>query len=487
MDMRIRNNNQKSKKYNKILTASGVFAVFATLALASSYLFAPVKSSSAADNLTQTSKASAYVPVQLSMSLNGEIGFDMVPKAVAELQTKRVVVKVDTNASEGYRVVLSTNATYTDLKSKTTENVIPTISEATTSANMPANTWAYSLDESTYRGLTAFSTPTTIAETQPGLEGQHRTINVDFGLKADANIDAGVYKNAVIFTVFANGEPAQSQNNYLIQGDEEPEDPELDPEETRTIYDITYMQDMNHTICHNTTTPSVTALTFSWEYTTNTSKVPRKVLIDQRDGKKYLVSKYADGRCWMGNNLDLVFSKDDYFDFDSYDTDLNYNSYITSYNVGTTDLTMTEPWDTLDLSDNTPRSSRNPAQDEITYTDEELWKKPGVTYNWMAGSAGIGKHGVGKGTTPDSICPRGWKLPDGINNTDHQTKLLKNTYNATYSIITTTPLYYLDGYYMVGTENTWDSLYNTYIGNNRVVFNDYIRRAEHFYIRCVAR
>ncbi len=96
----------------------------------------------------------------------------------------------------------------------------------------------------------------------------------------------------------------------------------------RTIFDITYMQDMTADVCNNTKTPSSKTISSSANinvgpdgttpYTqlidSDGSKqagddaanyVPQTTLIDKRDGKSYTIRKLADGNCWMVSNLEF--------------------------------------------------------------------------------------------------------------------------------------------------------------------------------------
>ncbi len=63
--------------------------------------------------------------------------------------------------------------------------------------------------------------------------------------------------------------------------------------DTRTLSDITYMQEMTSGICNRS------------KMDVNKNIYESKRLIDKRDGKHYWVTKLSDGKCWMTQNLDL--------------------------------------------------------------------------------------------------------------------------------------------------------------------------------------
>jgi uncharacterized protein (TIGR02145 family) len=244
----------------------------------------------------------------------------------------------------------------------------------------------------------------------------------------------GKYAKALVITqnfVTANSS-GQKSGGYAIRclvdtknnNDPDPE-PEGDPEDdfddqgncstTKTIYDITTMQRMTNCICANTTTPLKTATSIAWNKTSNTSKVPRKVLIDVRDNKKYLISKLADGNCWMSQNLglDLVAGET----LTNKTTDLNT---ITSWTP--TSTTQTEPgedWSTVRVE-----RSYHPAESESWYragteksssptenSDEYLYESAGNLYNGVAAVAGAVPENTTYDEIEDSICPRGWRIP----------------------------------------------------------------------------
>ena len=128
------------------------------------------------------------------------------------------------------------------------------------------------------------TTETTIAETDTN--GDNAYI-FTAGSRIDMNLPASIYKDQLTFTVIANAVP-----------------------DTRTIFDLDFMQEMNTTICRNTPTPVNTAvgdnsianslaeITID-PNTQKANKVPSTTLIDERDNQQYTIRKLADGNCWM--------------------------------------------------------------------------------------------------------------------------------------------------------------------------------------------
>lgn len=205
-----------------------------------------------------------------------------------------------------------------------------------------------------------------------------------------------------------------------------------------TIHSITYMQEMTPEICAATTTPSSsldTGSSIDWDgsHYGDSNYIPRIALIDNRDNQKYLIEKLADGECWMMQNLNLALSTEK--TFTSEDTDLNtINSWKPTRN--TENLRFGESWPygtdkeallELQLSwypespyyvgtDEYPYNGVNPSSAPTDNSDEYLWQRTGNLYSSTAVTAGTYNNSVSHNDefyTRDSICPKGWTLPDG--------------------------------------------------------------------------
>ncbi|MBR5621001.1 hypothetical protein IKW75_00755 [Candidatus Saccharibacteria bacterium] len=116
-----------------------------------------------------------------------------------------------------------------------------------------------------------------------------------------------------------------------------------------------------------------------------------KTLTDVRNAGTYSVAKLADNRCWMTQNLRLIGP-----------LELTPN---------TSDVTNTF---TLTASD----SSQWCKEDSSTCIDQSMVIDSdngayGTYYNWYAATAGTGTRDLVSAEAPDSICPKGWRLPTG--------------------------------------------------------------------------
>ena len=159
----------------------------------------------------------------------------------------------------------------------------------------------------------------------------------------------------------------------------------------QTLEDIKFMQDITPEIC------------------TNTSVHTSATLTDIRDGNTYEVRKLKDGNCWMVQNLKLDLSTNRTLTSDT--TDLNSKtSWLPNNNTQEVDGV---DWGLYDLqsSIDTTRSYHN---DEY-----------GNLYNYYAATAASGDYSAASGNSPDSICPKGWGLPENESTSTSWGGLLK--------------------------------------------------------------
>ena len=237
---------------------------------------------------------------------------------------------------------------------------------------------------------------------------------------------------------------------------------------TNSSTDIVCMQDFA-SLSSSTKSTLISNMTEGTQYT----------LKDKRDEKEYKITKLADGKVWMTQNLDLDL--DSSRTYTNKDTDLGWNAQTNSYQTSswipsrstyaTTpnnihawcqggiynteygycdqnstpesydpgDLywnAVTSDWDTwyayyssCDFSTNTPScdESLNPLSTYVSSTGIQQYHI-GNLYNWAATIASndasvYGIYGEGTGTHTDTeisqfICPTGWTLPYANSDSD---------------------------------------------------------------------
>lgn len=131
------------------------------------------------------------------------------------------------------------------------------------------------------------------------------------------------------------------------------------------------MQDVTSAMCSAASTGSVYTLT------------------DSRDGKKYLVGKLADGKCWMLQNLALAGG--------------------TALNTTTSNVSYTLPSSsTSGFSSDTVAYMYNGSHTDGT---ADSTSNTGAYYSFVAATAGTGTGSSGNAS--GNICPKGWRLPTG--------------------------------------------------------------------------
>ena len=164
--------------------------------------------------------------------------------------------------------------------------------------------------------------------------------------------------------------------------------------ETRTLTNLTYMQDMTTKICAN-----------SVEHES-------KSLIDSRDNNSYRVTKLKDGNCWMTQNLKLAGPRT-----------LTPNDSNVATNV------------------TIPAAASSGTSVDTTM---QIWNEysgyDGKYYNWCAATVSDNCSSITTEQT-NSVCPKGFRLPSGTGY--HSFSNLFDKYNvSSYSTAEAIPLYF---------------------------------------------
>ena len=215
--------------------------------------------------------------------------------------------------------------------------------------------------------------------------------------------------------------------------------------------------------------------------------VPEVYLKDNRDGNYYRIRKFADGNCWMTENLRLVFSTDgaltvgkvasDGVTITATDTAIttdntqvtsaqlaNWQSIVAKTEVSGTLGSAHTVWgadsgaihasSTSSITNNDDNSKlsakyarsyynattksdcANGLNDVTTSSSSNCFigdndeQTIGTYYNFTAATAGKGTEAMTTGSsTTDSICPKGWQLPTNTG-TKSYTNLLVDTYGG---------------------------------------------------------
>ena len=360
-----------------------------------------------------TSKVKLTVNPVISISLQNALNVDVLPTQGGTFRYKTAALSISTNNETGYSLYLAAGNGKNTLTSQNPgiSNVISAVNggdNGVTSADFGNNTWGYNLSQEAVSDTTAYkAVPTTtgdtaIISTESPTEAD--TYNLTFGTKVDTSLPSGTYSNDVVVSVVAN--------------------PAFVP-----VFDgIQTMQEMTSTICADAAENDTAQLT------------------DTRDGKKYWVTKLADGNCWMTQNLDLDLSTSKALTPDDSDVSRSWtptNNTLTDGAQTTTDDTAVWSWNLGDYVLTTPNAGTScgtsgksdfgdctsvgfqsvagmtpmtdgNATDVISGNTYNAHYHVGNHYTWNAATAGTGGTITSTNAT-DSICPKGWQLPTSNN------------------------------------------------------------------------
>ena len=182
------------------------------------------------------------------------------------------------------------------------------------------------------------------------------------------------------------------------------------------------MQDMSSAICNATNI---------------TGEASQMEAVDIRDNKLYWITKMADGKCWMTENLDLDLISDPqatgYVALTSENTNLTLygskgydntvvsdesNGYSCSNDSPTCEggiITWLPERDTIPPSDLNSTTWKNDKNNPYSYdsgSSSSAHNSYGTYYNWTASIASNNSSSYTGGVAANSICPKGWRLPN---------------------------------------------------------------------------
>ena len=433
-----------SKTKNTLL----IFPAFLLFGFIIFSLFAPIISSNAADS---TTKFEVEIKPVLALAAPPELDFgNITPTNAGTFTSKSVDALVATNAIKGYELYFSSKDEATDMLNTNTaisDKITSSFTGTVTNTTMGKNNWGYSLNNTDFTAIPKKSGHKQLRNLTAKPTTDELKTTVHFGTKISTNLVAGNYEKSVLFTAVAHANPA------------------------KTLHSISKMQQMTPEICAATTTPNKTATTLDTDGSQygDPNYAPTKTLVDTRDNNTYTVSKLADGKCWMTQNLRIINKT-----LTPTDSDVTSN-----YTIPVSSINGFISYDTSNA-----------------YVDSD-----GGFYNWYAATAGTGTTALtvnGQNTTV-SICPKGWRLPTGgvsseflvlYNNYNSSSSLRSNLVNLTSSgYVFSNSRYFQgsDGYYWSSTVDSSYGAYSLHLNTSNVDPVNYGTKYYGFSIRCIAR
>ncbi len=432
-----------SKTKNTLL----IFPAFLLFSFIIFSLFAPIISSNAADS---TTKFEVEIKPVLALAAPPELDFgNITPTNAGTFTSKSVDALVATNATKSYELYFSSKDEATDMLNTNTaisDKITSSFTGTVTNTTMGKNNWGYSLNNTDFTAIPKKSGHKKLRNltTKPTTDELKTTVH--FGTKISTNLVAGNYEKSVLFTAVAHANPA------------------------KTLHSISKMQQMTPEICAATTTPNKTATTLDTDgsHYGDPNYAPTKTLTDTRDGNTYTVSKLADGKCWMTQNLRIINKT-----LTPADSDVTSNYTIPASSIS--------GFDSHDTSN--------------AYVDSD-----GGFYTWYTATAGTGTQALstqGQNTTV-SICSKGWRLPTRGNGDEFQ--ILYNNYPSS-SALRSSPVNFTrsgliqsgwrnsqgsTGFYWSSTVYSDDYAYNLFLTASSVYPTDNNFKYFGFSVRCIA-
>ena len=407
----------------RLTTNFSLFSLFLIFGFAILSIFAPIFGSSATNNSTQ--ELAAEVNPVISLSAPTELSFNINPTAAGVFDSKELKVNISTNAIKGYELYFSSEDEQTNMKHTTpsiTQSISSTFTGSLTSTNMQNNTWGYSINNTDFKSIPKKTEQVKLKDLNTYPTPAERTQSIYFGVKADTTLPSGTYEKNVIFTAVAHANPSKPQ---------------------KTIHSISAMQQMTPAICTATTTPLATAtqLDTDGSHHGDPNYVPTKTLVDTRDNNTYTVSKLADGKCWMTQNLRIINKT-----LTPADSDVTSNYTIPA----------------------SSRSDFNSYDTSNAYVDSD-----GGFYTWYTATAGTGTQSLSTQgyNTSVSICPKGWRLPTGGLWSEFQA--LYNNYNSFYALRSSPVNLTLSGYIYNGSfyfQNYSGQYWSSTVGTDKYAY-----------------
>ena len=383
MKLHFKNTDSNLTKHFSILSTSSIFSLFLLFGFTAVSLFAPIIKSNASESFT--SKISTEINPVIAITSPEELSLELLPTPAGAFTSGSVDVDVSTNAFKGYELYLSAKDTDTFMKSElnpsdTTNRISSSFTGSVTSSTMAKNAWGYSLNSTDFSAVPAKTSAKKIKDITTLPTAPELKTTVHFGAKVDTTLDSGRYKADILFTAVAHPNPA------------------------KPLHSISTMQQMTPEVCAATTTPlaTTTQLDTDGSHHGDSDYVPTKTLTDTRDNNTYTVSKLADGKCWMTQNLRIIDKT-----ITPADSDVTSN-----YTIPVSSLSGFNAYDASNA-----------------YVDSD-----GGFYNWYTATAGTGTTALATDgqNTIVSICPKGWRLPTGGNSGEFQT--LYNNYPSSSAL-----------------------------------------------------
>ena len=222
----------------KLLNAAAICSCLGILGLASAILASSdlISDSYAVDGASLNSKVTATVDGTHWVSLTAsDVAFTVSPTDGAATDKQTVNVEVETNATSGAKLYLSTandtNALFKDGDITSSAANVAAAAGTTSLAGLANNTWAYSTDDANYQGVPTQGSEALLATIDGATTGTTSggvisdTVPVYYAAKIDSSLPAGTYSNSVVYSAVVDGGVVTSADLTSITIDGTANDP----------------------------------------------------------------------------------------------------------------------------------------------------------------------------------------------------------------------------------------------------------------------
>ena len=199
-----------------------------------------------------------------------------------------------------------------------------------------------------------------------------------------------------------------------------------------------------------------------------------RTLTDSRDGQEYTVKKLGDGNVWMTKDLAIGCNG----------TAASYGGSRIARTLTSADTNISSTWDT------STATNLSTLGDSLITPGMECDSTRGAWYNYAAVTAGTITGASNNTNATEDICPKGWRLPTGPEQSNLAT--LIGSSPSSYAPVTK-PIYsnkttagYADWWSSTASDAT--KRYTIYYYNNAsLVYYSNDGRHFGFYVRCIAK
>ena len=415
-------------------------------------------------SLTGFASSAVFAVDDVSITIsNNPAAMTLLP---GQFHEESQTITASTNSISGYTIGIRTAGSSSALVNTNDNNLtIPTFTLPIGADSIPVGQLGYGYGYSVDSGLTYLPVPeptalnpTTLFRTTSAGTNTH---SLRFGVKMPLDVVAGTYVNTFTIEIVANIEPCAPESIcYYGNGDDRlgtMEDQPVTSSNSATLVPSNFSRpgygfkgwntaaDGTGTNYGPSQTISLGDLTTeglrlyamwvpsagdlqNWRGCDAMSEGDVTALTDTRDGSTYAVAKYADGKCWMMENLRLDLSDTNVI-ISAQNTNKPTSSFITTANAhpaSSNNFCTGNGSSCLDrVLHNTNNINRGLTPDYDTNDSSSSWYSYGVYYNYYTATAGNGGYSLttGGATVNGDICPAGWKLPTAYTRNDDLARL----------------------------------------------------------------